>query len=48
MSFIALPEYGSWMLENTPNKPYYHLNYNLDSVIRNIRTRVKEINDSLP
>jgi hypothetical protein len=41
LSFIAMPEFGSWMLETTPNKPYYHMDYNICLLIRSVRNRVR-------
>jgi len=41
LSFIAMPEVGSWMLETTPNKPYYHTENSVAACIRSVILRAK-------
>lgn len=45
-NFILHPEYGAWMVETTPKKPFQHCCH-LDPIIKNMLERRKVINELL-
>lgn len=43
-----MPEFGAWMIELTPNKPYQCMCYNFDQVLINMRRRIQTLQNYLP
>ncbi|CAD8050950.1 unnamed protein product [Paramecium sonneborni] len=48
LPFVILPEFGAWMIELTPNKPYQCMCFNFDQVLINMRKRIQTLQSYLP